>query len=78
MGRRHCNESCPVVTALPIPEHRAEVIAAFERAIVRVRDEPGVERYALLDGTAVLIEKYESEQARAAHSKGAAQAQQGP
>ena len=63
-----------VVTALPVPEHRAEVIAAFERAIVRVHDEPGVELYALLEGTAqlVLIEKYESEQARAAHSKSAA------
>jgi hypothetical protein len=28
-------------TTLPIPEHRAEVIAAFEAAIVRVHGEPG-------------------------------------
>ena len=36
-----------VVTAFPIPEHRADVIAAFEAAIARVHDEPGVELYAL-------------------------------
>jgi quinol monooxygenase YgiN len=36
-----------VVTAFPVPEHRAEVVAAFEAAIARVHDEPGVELYAL-------------------------------
>ena len=63
-----------VVTAFPIPEHRAEVIAAFEAAIVRVHDEPGVELYALFEGPdrLVMIEKYESEQARSEHIKGAA------
>jgi quinol monooxygenase YgiN len=39
-----------VVTAFPIPEHHAEVIAAFEEAIIRVHDEPGVELYALHEG----------------------------
>jgi quinol monooxygenase YgiN len=63
-----------VVTAFPIPEHRAEVIAAFEAAIARVHDEPGVELYALHEGRnrLVMIEKYASEQARSQHSKGAA------
>jgi quinol monooxygenase YgiN len=53
-----------VVTAFPIGEHRAEVIAAFERAITQVHDEPGVELYALHEGRdrLVMIEKYESEQ----------------
>jgi quinol monooxygenase YgiN len=32
-----------VATAFPVPEHRAEVIAACEAAIARVHDEPGVE-----------------------------------
>jgi quinol monooxygenase YgiN len=63
-----------VVTAFPIPEHRAEVVAAFEEAIARVHGEPGVELYALHDGPdrLVMIEKYESEQARSEHAKGAA------
>jgi quinol monooxygenase YgiN len=63
-----------VVTAFPIPEHRAEVIAAFEAAIARVHDEPGVELYALHEGRGrlVMIEKYASEQARSQHSKGSA------
>ena len=63
-----------VVTAFPIPEHRAEVVVAFEAAIARVHDEPGVELYALHEGPdrLVMIEKYESEQARSEHRKGAA------
>jgi quinol monooxygenase YgiN len=66
-----------VVTVFPIPEHQAEVIAAFETAISRVQDEPGVELYALHEGPdrLVMIEKYESEQARSAHSTGPALAQ---
>jgi quinol monooxygenase YgiN len=50
------------------------VIAAFEEAIARVHDEPGVEPYALHEGPdrLVMIEKYESEQARSQHLKGAA------
>ena len=63
-----------VATAFPLPEHRAEVIAAFEAAIARVHDEPGVEVYALHEGPdrLVMIEKYASEQARAEHRQGAA------
>jgi quinol monooxygenase YgiN len=63
-----------VVTAFPIAEHRAEVVAAFEEAIARVHEEPGVELYALHEGPdrLVMIEKYESEQARSEHAKGAA------
>ena len=61
-----------VVTALPLPECRAEVVAAFEAAIARVHDEPGVELYALHEGPdrLVMIEKYESEQARSEHLRG--------
>jgi quinol monooxygenase YgiN len=63
-----------VATAVPIPEHRAEVIAAFEAAIARVHDEPGVDIYALHEGRdrLVMIEKYDSEAVRAEHGKGAA------
>lgn len=66
--------SVVVVTAFPVPEHRAEVIAAFETAIARVHGEPGVELYARHEGRhrLVMIEKYESERARAEHAKGAA------
>ena len=66
--------SVVVVTAFPVPEHRAEVVAAFEAAITRVHDEPGVELYALHEGRdrLVMIEKYESEQARTEHLTGAA------
>jgi quinol monooxygenase YgiN len=60
-----------VVTAFPTPEHRDAVIAAFEAAIPRVHQEPGVELYALLEGAErlVMIEKYESERARAEHAR---------
>ena len=63
-----------VATAFPIPEHRAEVIAAFEAAIAQVHDEePGCELYALHEGPdrLVMIEKYASEDAVADHRKGA-------
>ena len=61
-----------VVTAFPEPEHRAEVVDAFETAITRVHEEPGVEVYALHEGPdrLVMIEKYASEDARARHAKG--------
>jgi hypothetical protein len=57
-----------VVTAFLLPEHRARVVAAFEEAIRRVHDGPGVEIYALHEGRdrLVMIEKYASEQARSA------------
>lgn len=62
-----------VVTAFPLPGHRAEVIAAFEEAIARVHYEAGLELYALHEGPdrLVMIEKYESEQARSEHLQGA-------
>ncbi|HEY4453719.1 MAG TPA: antibiotic biosynthesis monooxygenase family protein [Pseudonocardiaceae bacterium] len=68
-----------VATIVPIPEHRAEVIAAFESAITEVHDEPGVELYALHEGAdrLVMIEKYESDEAVAGHRKGAALAKLG-
>jgi quinol monooxygenase YgiN len=61
-----------VATAFPVPEHRADLIAACEAAIARIHDEPGVELYALHEGPdrLVMIEKYESEQALSEHSKG--------
>ena len=63
-----------VATAFPVPEHRAEVIAAFEAAIAQVHDEePGCELYALHEGPdrLVMIEKYASEDAVTDHRKGA-------
>jgi quinol monooxygenase YgiN len=62
-----------IVTAFPEPAHRADVVAAFEAAIVEVHQEAGVELYALHEGPdrLVMIEKYASEEARAAHAQGA-------
>jgi quinol monooxygenase YgiN len=60
IGRRQSDMSIVVVvTVYPTLEHRAEVIEAFEKAIVRVHDEPGVELYALHEGSdrLVMIEK---------------------
>jgi quinol monooxygenase YgiN len=62
-----------VATAFPVPEHRDAVIAAFEAAIAQVHDgEAGCELYALHEGKdrLVMIEKYASEDAFAAHRKG--------
>lgn len=66
--------SVVVVTTFPVPEHRAEVIAAFETAIARVHGEPSIELYPLHEGRGrlVMIEKYQSEPARAEHAKAAA------
>jgi quinol monooxygenase YgiN len=60
-----------VVTVLPAAEHRDEVIAAFEKAITSVHAEPGVEVYALHEGSdrLVMIEKYESAEARTEHGR---------
>ena len=63
-----------VATAFPVPEHRAEVIAAFEAAIAQVHEEEaGCELYALHEGPdrLIMIEKYASEDAVAEHRKGA-------
>jgi quinol monooxygenase YgiN len=63
-----------VATALPVPEQREEVIAAFEAAIGKVHaEEDGCELYALHegpDGRLVMIEKYTSDEAVAAHRAG--------
>ena len=60
-----------VATAFPVPQHREEVIAAFEAAEEKVHaEEDGCELYALHegpDGRLVMIEKYTSEEAVAAH-----------
>jgi quinol monooxygenase YgiN len=63
-----------VVTACPVPGHRAGVVAALEAAIARVRDEPGVGLYALPEGRdrLVMMEKYQPERARSEHGTGAA------
>jgi quinol monooxygenase YgiN len=60
-----------VATIFPLPEHRAEVVAAFEAAIAVVHTEPGVELYALHQGEdrLVMIEKYESREALAQHGE---------
>ena len=63
-----CLSVVVLVTAFPVPDHHAEVIAAFETAIARVHDEPGVELHEGRDRP-VMIEKYESEQARSEHSR---------
>ena len=63
-----------VATAFPVPEHREEVIAAFQAAIEKVHaEEDGCELYALNEGTdgrLVMIEKYTSDEAVAAHRAG--------
>jgi quinol monooxygenase YgiN len=64
-----------VATAVPAPEHRDEVIAAFEAAEETVHaSEDGCLLYALHeapDGRLVMIEKYASDEAVAAHRSGA-------
>jgi quinol monooxygenase YgiN len=64
-----------VATAYPASEHREEVIAAFEAAIGKVHaEEDECELYALHegpDGRLVMIEKYASDDAVAAHRAGA-------
>ncbi len=64
-----------VATAFPVPEHREDVIAAFKTAEEKVHvEEDGCELYALHegpDGRLVMIEKYASDEAVAAHRAGA-------
>ena len=63
-----------VATAFPVAEHREEVIAAFEAAEEKVHaEEDGCELYALHggpDGRLVMMGKYTSEEAVAAHRAG--------
>ena len=58
-----------VATVYPQPEHRAEVIAAFETAIEQVHGEAGCELYALHEGDdrLVMVEKWADEAALEAH-----------
>src|SRR6202051_1115590 len=63
-----------VATAFPVPEHRDEVITAFETAEEKVHaTEDGCLLYALHegpDGRLVMIEKYADQAAVDAHLKG--------
>ncbi len=61
-----------VATIVPVPEHRDEVIAAFEAAIARVHaEDAGCELYALHEGKdqLVMVEKWAGAELLAAHSK---------
>jgi quinol monooxygenase YgiN len=64
-----------VATIRPLPEHRAEVIAALEKAIADVHaHDDGCLLYALNEGDdrLVMVEKWTSREALAAHSRGSA------
>jgi quinol monooxygenase YgiN len=64
-----------VATIRPLPEHRAEVIAALEKAIADVHaHDDGCLLYALNEGDdrLVMVEKWTSREALAAHSRGPA------
>ena len=61
-----------VATARPLPEHRDEVIAAFERVIPAVHGETGCEKYALHEAPdrLVMIERWADGEATQAHVAG--------
>ena len=63
-----------VATIKPLPEHRDEVIAVFTETIARVHAEDGCELYALQQAgdRLIMIEKWASQAALDAHSRGAA------
>jgi quinol monooxygenase YgiN len=64
-----------VATIRPIPEHRAEVIAALEAVIARVHaEDEGCLLYALHEGAdrLVMIEKWSSAEALGQHGRGPA------
>jgi quinol monooxygenase YgiN len=69
-----------VATIKPLPEHRDEVIAAFAETIAQVHAEDGCELYALqqADDRLIMVEKWTSREALAAHSRGAALAALNP
>lgn len=62
-----------VATIVPLAEHRDEVIAAFKETIAQVHAEDGCELYSLhvAPDRLIMIEKWASRDALAAHSKGA-------
>ena len=69
-----------VATIKPLPEHRDAVIAAFAETIAQVHAEDGCELYALqqADDRLIMVEKWASREALAAHSRGAALAALNP
>jgi quinol monooxygenase YgiN len=69
-----------VATITPLPGHRDEVIEAFTAVIPQVHAEDGCELYALnqTEDRLIMIEKWASPDALAAHSKGAALASLNP
>jgi quinol monooxygenase YgiN len=67
-----------VATIRPLPEHRAEVIAAMEKVIADVHaHDDGCLLYALheADDRLVMVEKWASAETLAEHSRGAALAE---
>lgn len=70
-----------VATIHPQPEHRAEVVSLFEATIERVhREDDGCELYAMHENsdTIVMIEKWSSKAALAAHAAAPALAELNP
>ena len=69
-----------VATIVPIPEHRAAVIEAITEAIDQVHGEDGCELYSLNEAPdrLIMIEKWASREALAAHSAGPNLAALGP
>jgi quinol monooxygenase YgiN len=63
-----------IATIHPLPEHRADVLAAFTDAIGQVHAEDGCELYALHEGPdrIVMVEKWASPQALKTHGTGPA------
>jgi quinol monooxygenase YgiN len=62
-----------VATIVPLAEYRAEVIVAFKETIEQVHEEDGCELYSLNEAPdrLIMIEKWTSPEALAAHSRGA-------
>jgi quinol monooxygenase YgiN len=69
-----------VATITPLPEHTAEVIAAYAETIPLVHAEDGCELYALHQAPdrLIMVEKWASREALSAHSTGAALAAMRP
>jgi len=69
-----------VATIVPKPEHRDDVIAAFQDTIEQVHSEDGCELYALHEAPdrLIMVEKWASQEALRTHSKGAALAALNP
>jgi quinol monooxygenase YgiN len=63
-----------IATIVPLPQYRDDVLAAFRAAVPQVHAEDGCELYALheAEDRLVMIERWTSAEALAAHGKGAA------